>query len=112
MVDLIDNLSKIELARLLCEMLRRVRNNQSSTQRIGRTDLHELTQILIERLKEKGMGSGEIPGFIRNLTNALLANPHSNHLHMNEELHLLGWHDLDLDYRTFEVAKACCERGF
>jgi len=73
--------------------------------------LNQLTQILIERLEEKGMGPGEISGFIRNLTNALLANPQSNHLHLNEQLHLLGWDDLDLDYRTFEVATACFERG-
>ena len=78
---------------------------------IGRTDLNQLTEILIERLEKKGMESGEIPGFIRDLTNAFLANPHSNHLHLNDQLQMLGWNDLDLDYRTFEVAEACFERG-
>jgi len=73
--------------------------------------LNQLTQILIDRLEEKGMGSEEIPAFIRDLTNALLVNPHSNHLHLNEQLHLLGWDDLELDYRTFEIASACFERG-
>ncbi|NQT56317.1 MAG: hypothetical protein HQ551_08830 [Desulfobacteraceae bacterium] len=73
--------------------------------------MNQLTQILKERLEEKGMGSEEIPGFIRDLTNALLVNPHSNHLHLNEQLHLLGWDDLELDYRTLEVATACFERG-
>ncbi len=73
--------------------------------------MNQLTQILIERLEKKGMGPGEIPGFIRDLTNAFLVNPNSNHLHLNEQLHLLGWDDLDLDYRTFEVATACFERG-
>jgi len=72
--------------------------------------LNQLTEILIERLEKKGMESGEIPGFIRDLTNVLLVNPHSNHLHLNEQLHLLGWNDLDLDYRTFEIATACFER--
>ena len=75
-----------------------------------RTDLNQLTQILIDRLEKKGMGSGEIFGFIRDLTNALLVNPHSNHLHLNEHLHLLGWDDLELDYRTLEIATACFER--
>ena len=73
--------------------------------------MNQLTQILIERLENTGMGPGEIPGFIRDLTNAFLVNPNSNHLHLNEQLHLLGWDDLDLDYRTFEVATACFERG-
>lgn len=73
--------------------------------------MNQLTQVLKERLEEKGMGSGEIPGFIKDLTNALLVNPHSNHLHLNEQLHLLGWDDLELDYRTFEIVTACFERG-
>lgn len=72
--------------------------------------MSQLTQILIDRLEKKGMEPGEIPGFIRDLTNTLLVNPHSNHLHLNEQLHLLGWNDLDLDYRTLEVATACFER--
>ena len=76
---------------------------------MGRTDLTQRTQILIERLEKKGMGSGEIPGFIRDLTNALFVNPHSDHLQLNEQLHLLGWDDLDLDYRTLEIATACFE---
>ncbi len=77
---------------------------------IGRTDLNQLTEILIERLEKKGMESGEIPGFIRDLTNTLLVNPHLDHLHLNDQLQMLGWNDLDLDYRTFEVAAACFER--
>ena len=72
--------------------------------------MNQLAEILIERLEKKGMWSGEIPGFIRDLSNALLVNPHLNHLHLNDQLHLLGWNDLDLDYRTFEVAIACFER--
>ena len=73
--------------------------------------MNQLTQILIERLEKKGMGSGEIPGFIKDMTNAFLANPHLDHLHLNDQLQMLGWNDLDLDYRTFEVAEACFERG-
>ena len=73
--------------------------------------MNQLTEILIDRLEKKGMESGEISGFIRDLTNAFLVNPHSNHLHLNEQLQMLGWNDLDLDYRTFEVAEACFERG-
>ena len=42
--------------------------------------MNQLTKILIERLEKKGMESGEIPGFIRDLTNVLLVNPHCNHL--------------------------------
>ena len=72
--------------------------------------MNQLTEILIERLEKKGMESGEIPGFIRDLTNTFLVNPHLDHLHLNDQLQMLGWNDLDLDYRTFEVAEACFER--
>lgn len=75
--------------------------------------MHQFTQILIDRLEKKGLELGLIPVFIRALGNALLVNPHTSHLHLNEKLHLLGWDDLELDYRTFEVATACLEaEGF
>ena len=73
--------------------------------------MNQLTEILIGRLEKKGMESGEISGLIRDLTNAFLVNPHLDHLHLNDKLQLLGWNDFDLDYRTFEVAEACFERG-
>jgi len=72
-------------------------------------DLNQFTEILIDRLEKKGLEAGLIPGFIKALGNALLGNPHSSHLHMNKQLHSLGWDDLDLDYRTFEIATACLE---
>ena len=73
--------------------------------------MNQLTEILIGRLEKKGMIPGEIPGLIRDVTNAFLVNPHLDYLHLNDQLQLLGWNDLDLDYRTFEVAEACFERG-
>jgi hypothetical protein len=81
---------------------------QSMPKRQG-DNLNQFTQILIERLEKKGLESGLIPPFIRALGNALLGNPHSSHLYMNKQLHLLGWDDLELDYRTFEVATAWFE---
>jgi hypothetical protein len=74
-------------------------------------DLDQFTEILIDRLEKKGLETRLIPGFIKALGKALLGNPHSSHLHMNKQLHSLGWDDLDLDYRTFEIATACFENG-
>ena len=79
--------------------------------RTERTDLNQFTQILKDRLERKGLVSEEITGYIRDLTNVLIVNPHSNHLYLNEQLHLLGWGDLELDYRTFEIATASFEGG-
>ena len=50
-----------------------------------------------------------IPSFIRNLANVILINPHMGFLQVNNQLHLLGWDDFELDYRTLELAKTCFE---
>lgn len=50
-----------------------------------------------------------IPGFVRNLANAILANPYTHFLQLNKQLHLMGWDDFELDYRTLELARASLE---
>ena len=66
--------------------------------------MDQIAQILMERLENKGMEPGIIPGFIRNLANALSVDPHTNLFLVNKHLHLLGWDDFELDYRTLELA--------
>ena len=72
-------------------------------------DLNQLTRILIERLEKKGMESSIIHGFVRDLANNILINPHMNFLQVNERLHLLGWDNFELDYHTLQLAIACFE---
>ena len=72
-------------------------------------DLRQLTQILIERLEKKGMEPSIIHGFIRDLANTIVVNPHMNLLQVNKQLHLLGWDSFDLDYHTLQLAIACLE---
>ncbi len=71
--------------------------------------LSELTQVLFDRLEKKEMDPSTIPGFIRNLANTVLINPHMNHAQVNEQLHFLGWDDVELDYHTLQLAIACFE---
>ncbi len=71
--------------------------------------LGQLTQILLARLEKKGMDLSLIPGFIRNLGNAILVNPETTLTQVSNRLHMLGWDDFDLDYRTLELATACFE---
>ena len=66
--------------------------------------MDQLAQILLERLENKGMEPHIIPGFIRNLANALSIDPDKNLFFVNNHLHLLGWDDFELDYRTLELA--------
>ena len=71
--------------------------------------MDQIAQILIARLENKGMEPGIIPGFIRNLANTLSVDPDTNLFLVNNQLHLLGWDDFELDYRTLELATAYLE---
>jgi len=55
------------------------------------------------------MEPGIIHGFIRDLANSILPNPHMNLLQVNKRLHSLGWDGFELDYHTLELAIACFE---
>jgi len=72
-------------------------------------NLSQLTQILVERLEKKEMEPGLIPGFIRDLANTVLVNPHISHFQANKQLHFLGWDDFELDYHTLQLAIAYFE---
>jgi len=69
----------------------------------------ELIRILIKRLEKKGIEQGIIHGFIRDLANTILVNPHMNLLQVNKQLHFLGWDGFELDNHTLELAIACFE---
>jgi hypothetical protein len=69
----------------------------------------ELIRILIKRLEKKGMEQGIIHGFIRDLANTILVNPHMNLLQVNKQLHFLGWDGFELDNHTLDLAIACFE---
>ena len=71
--------------------------------------MNQLTHILIERLEEKGLELSIIHGFVRDLANTILHNPHMNLLQVNKRLHLLGWDGFELDYHTLQLAIACFE---
>ena len=66
-------------------------------------------QMLIDRLKVKGLGKETIPGFIRNMRICFAADPKINHLKANKQLQFLGWNDIELDYHTLQIAIACFE---
>ncbi|TET93568.1 MAG: hypothetical protein E3J28_04005 [Desulfobacteraceae bacterium] len=71
--------------------------------------MKELIRILIKRLEKKGIEQGIIHGFIRDLANTILVNPHMNLLQVNKQLHFLGWDGFELDNHTLELAIACFE---
>jgi hypothetical protein len=64
---------------------------------------------LISRLRALGIDRGLVPGLIRNLAAAHRIHPHLNLPQFNRRLHYLGWIDLDLDYHTWQLARAYLE---
>ena len=70
---------------------------------------HDLRQLLIQRLNHKGLDSNLIPGFLRILANSICINPNQNLTLINRHMRHMGWHDFDLDYHTFVLARNCLE---
>jgi hypothetical protein len=71
--------------------------------------LSENKQVLMRRLKMKGMKQSAILGFVWSLKSCFLDNPDMNHLQTNQRMQFLGWDDIDLDYHTLQLAIACFE---
>jgi len=69
----------------------------------------QLKEILIARLKNKGMDLNIIPGFIRSLTSSFAYYPNVNLKQVNRRLRYMGWNDIELDYFTFQLIMECLE---
>jgi hypothetical protein len=73
----------------------------------------ELRQLLIQRLSRKGLEKNQIPGFLRSLANSIDMGQNPNFTLISKHMRQIGWDDIDLDYRTFELARNCLEaEGF
>ena len=73
----------------------------------------DLRQLLIQRLSHKGLEKNLIPGFLRSLANSIDMGQNPNFTLISKHMRQIGWDDIDLDYRTFELARNCLEaEGF
>jgi hypothetical protein len=74
---------------------------------------YDLRQLLIQRLSRRGLEKNQIPGFLRSLANSIDRGQTPNFTLINKHMRNIGWNDIDLDYRTFELARNCLEaEGF
>ena len=62
-----------------------------------------LHNILLQRLTEKGLSKDMLPGFIRNLTRTLYANPDISLRELNRKLDWLGWDQIEIDMYTLDL---------
>ena len=71
--------------------------------------MKQIKEILFQRLAKNGVDFVSIPGFIRCLVNSCSNDPEMSLLQINRRLHYLGWHGIELDYHTLQLAIACLE---
>jgi hypothetical protein len=71
--------------------------------------MKQIKEILFQRLEKNGVDFKFMPGFIRSLVNSCRNDPDMNLTQINRRLHYLGWHGIELDYHTLQLAIACLE---
>ena len=69
----------------------------------------EIMRVFVAHLKKKGLDLRMIPIFMRDLAHAI--NNYNAPWKINSSLHLMGWNEFELDYRTLELADACLRPG-
>jgi hypothetical protein len=75
----------------------------------GSGRLNQVTEVLIQRLEEKGLRATEIPGFIRSVMIVIADNPPMSLEEINRRLHAIGWDSFEIDYHTLQLITASLE---
>lgn len=70
---------------------------------------NRVTEVLIQRLEEKGIPPTGIPGFIRSVMIFMADNPFLSLKEMNNRLNTIGWDFFELDYHTLQLITASLE---
>jgi len=65
--------------------------------------------ILINRLREKGVHRDQVYPFFRNMAHVISLISKDNISEINRQLHLLGWNEVELDEHTLDLALAAIE---
>jgi hypothetical protein len=68
-----------------------------------------LAGAIEKHLMEKGLAQNHINLFLKDLTRAISDSNES--LSIKDRLRILGWDDMDVDYRTMELAEAYLDSG-
>jgi len=69
----------------------------------------QIEKTILQQLEKKGIESKLIPRFIRDLTQSLHVDPSMTLPQINNRLQSLGWDNIEIDYHTLELIKACIE---
>ena len=70
--------------------------------------MNEFAEIVNHRLEERGLGPGEIEGFVRCVGFTVSDDNNIGLEELNRRLGLLGWDTVDLYYHTLQLIMASC----
>lgn len=68
-----------------------------------------ITETLIKRLIDKGIGNSIIPALLRDVINIIGNNQEQDVKKLSERIQSLGWNDFELDEYTFQLIIANIE---
>jgi hypothetical protein len=71
--------------------------------------MEQLKEIIIQRLKAKGMDVTLVPSFIRDVANTNISTAYDLK-ELNRRLGTLGWNEFELDDHTFRLIEAVIEK--
>jgi len=71
--------------------------------------MKQLHNVLMHRLKDKGLAPAEIAFYIRDAVRAFADDSRTELREMNRRLHALGWDSIDLDDYTLQLIVAKIE---
>ena len=71
----------------------------------------DLEQLLKDRFTGMGIDSDMVPRIIKDISTFFNEDPTISLAQLNRQLTALGWDDLSIDYRTYELIKEYFEMG-
>lgn len=71
--------------------------------------MNPFMRALIHRLAAKGVKLDDIASFIGSLANSMSFDAHITLEEINRRICVSGWSDIELDEKTFELARSCFE---
>ena len=61
--------------------------------------------MLADRLESIGIEASKVPYLMRDITNSFTRDLSMDLIQLKDNLVSLGWDDVELDYRTYEIAR-------
>jgi hypothetical protein len=71
--------------------------------------INDLYRLLLTRLQQQGIEPDDLPLFLRDLATVIKSKPEPDIATLNARLNVLGWHQVQMDYQSLQLALAWME---